>query len=129
MSTEDLSIGQIVLARNIDTEWAVDFFSRIQSSIYPYVCIGNREYEFCVPLTKETEHLVGTRDAIPVDESTRFKCGQWVEVEYNGGERATALYLRYETQDSGANHQVFIPSDKIGPNRWFTPHRIREISE
>lgn len=131
MSRVEFKTGQQVLVRVSEcAEWSFDFFSHYEvGADAPYVCTGNCNYEFCIPFNEETEHLVGTRDEPPVDESTRFKCGQWVEVEYNWGDRATALYLRYEPQDNGTNHQVFIPSDKIGLNRWFAPHRIHEIKE
>ena len=123
--------GQQVLVRTSEhDDWTFDFFSHYEvGADAPYVCTGNCNYEFCLPFNDKTEHLVGTRDEPPVDESTRFKCGQWVEVEYNGGNRATALYLRYEPQDSGANHQVFIPSDTACPIRRFTQPRIRALKE
>lgn len=106
MPKVEFKTGQTVIVRNATTTWTVDLFSYYEDGTNsPYVCTGHCKYDFCLPFNVKTEHMVGTRADPPVDESTRFKCGQWVEVEYNGGERATALYLRYETQDSGANHQ------------------------
>lgn len=131
MSRVEFKTGQQVLVRVSECEkWSFDFFSHYDDDRdMPYVCTGHCKYEFCLPFNEETEHMVGTYADPPVDESTRFKCGQWVEVEYNGGDRATALYLRYAPQDRGANRQVFIPSDKTGPISWFSPHRIHEIQE
>ena len=132
MSTEEFKLGQQVLVRLSDhDDWSFDFFSHYEvGADAPYVCTGNCNYEQCVPLNDDTKNLVGTDNPFvkQVPESEMFECGQWVEVEYKDGTKCQALYLRYKPRGSGANHQVFVPSDPEAVY-WWSYLKIHKIEE
>ena len=56
-----------VLAKDYDIcKWVVDFYSHNEAgSGFPYICIGNSSYKYCIPYNDDTKHLVGTTEEAP----------------------------------------------------------------
>ena len=129
MSKVKFKTGQSVIVRNCTTAWTVDLFSYYEDvTNSPYVCTGHCKYDFCLPFNEETANMVGTYTDPPVDESTRFKCGQWVEIDMIGEDRRRALYLKFLEDAGDKCHHIYEPEHR--KTAYFVePHRIHEIKE
>lgn len=89
---------------------------------------GQSGFHQCIPYTPETAHLLGTSQPYeppkpPVDESKRFKCGEWVEV-LHFEKWVKALFLFY----NGVLHCAFVPSGNK-PADTFDPDQIRPLPD
>ena len=55
-----------VLVRDyIGDSWSCNIFSHIQDDIYPYSCILDSNWHYCIPYNEDTKHLVGTTNEAP----------------------------------------------------------------
>ena len=55
-----------VLVRDyIGNRWSCNIFSRIQEDNFPYSCISNSKWKYCIPYNEDTKHLVGTTKEAP----------------------------------------------------------------
>ena len=55
-----------VLVRDyIGDSWSCNIFSHIQEDSFPYSCISNSNWKYCIPYNEDTKHLVGTTDEAP----------------------------------------------------------------
>ena len=55
-----------VLVRDyIGDSWSCNIFSHIQDDIYPYSCILDSNWKYCIPYNEDTKHLVGTTNEAP----------------------------------------------------------------
>lgn len=55
----------IVRDRGIyDSKWLISFFSHYDSNNekFPYVCVNDCRYNYCIPYNEETSKLIGTTD-------------------------------------------------------------------
>ena len=55
-----------VLVRDyIGDSWACNIFSHIQDNSFPYSCILDSNWHYCIPYNEDTKHLVGTANEAP----------------------------------------------------------------
>ena len=55
-----------VLVRDyIGDSWACNIFSHIQEDSFPYSCILDSNWKYCIPYNEDTKHLVGTTNEAP----------------------------------------------------------------
>ena len=106
------------------TAWRPAFFASVLPGVQPrYETISGVGYLRCIPYTPETAHLLGTSQPYepPVDEATRFKAGQLVEVRRLDGRWDTVMYLEYlysehRVYDFNTTHKTYAqPPDDIRP--------------
>lgn len=124
---------QQVLVRDTADEstWVAAIFSHIRADcIFPFTTTNGAGFKFCIPYTPETAHLLGTSQPYesPVDEATRFKAGQLVEVRRLDGRWDTVMYLEYlysehRVYDFNTTHKTHAqPPDDIRPLPDDTAH-------
>lgn len=56
---------RVLVRDSLEETWDASFFSCLTDGGYPYSTINRCIYEFCIPYTEETKHLVGTADEEP----------------------------------------------------------------
>lgn len=57
-----------VLVRDIgcETRWHIQFFETMyDNKKYPFMCLGDKVYSFCIPYNDNTKHLVGKSEEAP----------------------------------------------------------------
>lgn len=55
-----------VLVRDyIGDSWACNLFSHIQDDVFPYSCIMDSNWKYCIPYNEDTKYLVGTTNEAP----------------------------------------------------------------
>lgn len=55
-----------VLVRDyIGDSWACNLFSHIQDDVFPYSCILDSNWKYCIPYNEDTKYLVGTTNEAP----------------------------------------------------------------
>lgn len=93
-----LKEGMPVLVRdNVNERWKYSifvFYDNSDNSMFPYECVGETSYKYCIPYTNETKHLCSTSKSI----EDSFKLGSIVEVRNNDNDDwKEAIYLGEET--------------------------------
>ena len=123
--------GQLVLVRDNDiSRWKLYNFSHEGRYPHPYYVIGVcASWNQCIPFNDETKHLQNTCQPYepPVDESTRFKAGEVVEIFSRNDGWNDAIYLCHKPDSSSTKcnqHKVYSLADDYT----FTqpPNQIRK---
>lgn len=56
---------KVIVRDYIGDSWACNLFSHIQEDIFPYSCIMDSNWKYCIPYNEDTKYLVGTTNEAP----------------------------------------------------------------
>ena len=114
---------QKVLVRDhVQQKWKANFFSHMDAN---YFVTGDSLWQYCIPYTPETAHLLGTSQPYePPNPPVEYAWGQKVEVCAFIGEWEMALYIgRAKNNDILA----ILEDDEI--IRQFSEDKVRPLSD
>ena len=56
---------KVIVRDYIGDSWACNLFSHIQEDSFPYSCILDSNWKYCIPYNEDTKHLVNTTEEAP----------------------------------------------------------------
>ena len=121
---------QVLVRDHNDQTWRAEHFSHMEDDGLrgARYRAGAYLWKQCIPYNDDTRHLLGTSNphTTPVDEATRFKRGELVEIFSEEDEWTEAIYLRHRSTGNNScnQHRVY----DIGSDMMCTqpPHKIRK---